>query len=87
VQTTWTCVEHEPCSRSTIASEDAAVPFRGMFHLEPTGAGTRFTWTVETRGVASHLGGPLVGRATRRELAANSARLKKLLEEGDDLAD
>ncbi len=80
VETTWTCVEHEPVSRSTIEADDGPVPFRGTFVLEPSGGGTRLTWTVLTRGAASRLGGPLVGRATRRELEANARRLKEILE-------
>jgi carbon monoxide dehydrogenase subunit G len=80
LETTWTCVEHEPSRRSAIESDDGPVPFRGTFLLEPAGGGTRFTWTVETRGAASRLGGPLVGRATRRELETNADRLKRLLE-------
>jgi carbon monoxide dehydrogenase subunit G len=80
VETSWTCVEHKPVSHSAIESDDAVVPFRGTFDLEPSGAGTRLTWTVETWGAASKVGGPLVGRATRRELEANARRLKQLLE-------
>jgi carbon monoxide dehydrogenase subunit G len=82
VETTWTCVEHEPSTRSAIESGDGPVPFRGTFVLEPVASGTRFTWTVETRGPAARVGGPLVGRATRRELEENTARLKELLERG-----
>lgn len=82
VETTWTCVEHEPLSRSAIETDDGPVPFRGTFIVEPAGRGTRFTWTVETRGAAARLGGPLVGRATRAELRASSGRLKQLLERG-----
>ena len=80
MQTTWTCVEHEPLTRSAIESHDGPVPFRGTFDLEPVDGATRFTWTVETRGAATRLAGPLVGRATRRELEASSGRLKELLE-------
>ena len=80
VETTWRCVEHEPTTRTAIESDEGPVPFRGTFVLEPEGAGTRFTWTVETRGAAARVGGPLVGRATRRELEENTARLKELLE-------
>lgn len=81
LETTWTCVEHEPCTRSAIQSEDGPVPFRGIFELEPSRAGTRFTWTVELSGPAARLAGPLAGRATRRELEANTAHLKRLLED------
>jgi len=38
------------------------------------------TWIVETRGRTARLGGPVVGRATKRELAASSERLKQLQE-------
>jgi uncharacterized protein YndB with AHSA1/START domain len=81
METTWTCVEHVPCRRSTIECADGPVPFRGTFELEPADAGTLFTWTVETWGAAARLGGPLAGLATKRELAANAGRLKELLEE------
>ncbi len=80
LETTWTCVEHRPCSVSAIESDDGPVPFRGTFALEPCAGGTRFTWTVELSGAASRLAGPLVGRATKGELRANSDRLKALLE-------
>ncbi len=80
VETTWTCVEHEPTSLSAIESDDGPVPFRGTFVLEPSEGGTCFTWIVETRGAASRLGGPLVGMATKSELEANCGRLKALLE-------
>ena len=81
LETTWTCVEHRPCTRSAIECADGPVPFRGTFELEPSAAGTNFTWTVETWGAASRLARPLAGRATRRELEINAARLKHLLEE------
>jgi len=82
LETTWTCVEYQPCERSAIECADGLVPFRGTFTLEPCAAGTRFTWTVELSGRATRLGGPLVGRTTRSELRANASALKALLEEG-----
>jgi uncharacterized protein YndB with AHSA1/START domain len=81
METTWTCVEHEPCTRTAIECPDGPVPFRGTFELEAAGGGTLFTWTVETWGAAARLGGPLAALATKRELAANAGRLKQLLEE------
>jgi Polyketide cyclase / dehydrase and lipid transport len=84
METTWTCTEHEPSTRSTIEDPDGPVPFRGTFTLKPVARGTRFTWTVETGGVAgSRLAGPLVGRMTRRELERNTARLKEIMEGRD----
>jgi hypothetical protein len=82
LETTWTCVEYEPCKRSAIECADGLVPFRGTFILQPWVAGTRFTWTVELSGGAARLGGPLVSRTTRNELRANSSALKALLETG-----
>ena len=65
-----------------IESDEGPVPFRGTFALEPPGGrATRFTWTVETRGVAARLAGPLAARMTLDELAGNTLRLKHLLEE------
>jgi ligand-binding SRPBCC domain-containing protein len=82
LEMTWRCTEHRPCRRSVIESEEGPVPFRGVFELEPAGGRvTRFTWTVETRGAAARLAGPLAARATRDELATNTLRLKHLLEE------
>ena len=80
LETTWTCVEHEPHARSAIECTDGPIPFRGTFDLEPSIVGTRFTWTVELSGRAARLAGPLVGRATRNELRANASRLMALLE-------
>jgi uncharacterized protein YndB with AHSA1/START domain len=80
LETTWSCVEHRPCTRSAIECAAGPVRFRGTFELEPSGAWTTFTWTVETWGAAARLGGPLAGLATKRELAANAGRLKALLE-------
>jgi carbon monoxide dehydrogenase subunit G len=85
METTWTCTEHEDCTRSSIEDDEGAVPFRGTFELEPKGQGTRFRWTVETAGPRGiRVPGAIVGAAVRRELAANCERLKQLLEHGGD---
>jgi hypothetical protein len=85
VETTWTCTEHVPDRRSVIECDEGPVPFRGTFELEPAGDDvTRFTWVVETGGAAMRLGGPLASRMTRQELAANCARLKRLLDLQED---
>lgn len=81
METTWTCTEHRPSTRSVIESDEGPVPFRGIFELERHGGRTRFTWTVETNGAAVRLAGPLAARMTRQELVANALRLKHLLEE------
>jgi len=83
METTWTCTEHEPCERSSIEEDEGLVPFKGTFELEALGGSTLFTWTVETPGPRGiKVPGAIVGRMVRRQLAADSERLKELLEEG-----
>lgn len=81
METTWICTEHRPSLRSVIESEEGPVPFRGTWELEPAGGATRFTWRLEAGGLAARAAGSLVAHATRRELAANTLRLKELLEQ------
>jgi hypothetical protein len=64
-----------------IETDEGPVPFAATFDLEPVSDRTRFTWTVDVRGAAARLAGPLAAIMTRRELAANALRLKHLLEE------
>ena len=86
METTWTCTEHEPCTRSSIEDDEGPVPFKGTFELEPSGAGgTSFKWTVETPGPrAIKVPGAIVGRMVKRQLATDSERLKELLETGGE---
>jgi carbon monoxide dehydrogenase subunit G len=81
LETTWLCTEHRPHRRSVIESDEGPVPFAATFDLEPVRDRTRFTWTVDVRGAAARLAGPLAAGITRRELAGNALRLKHLLEE------
>ena len=86
METTWTCTEHEDCTRSSIEDEEGEVPFRGTFELERRGEGTRLRWTVQTAGPRRiKVPGQIVGVAVRRELAADCERLKELLEAGGEL--
>ena len=81
METTWVCTEHRPSRRSVIESDEGPVPFRGTWELEPAGPGTRFTWTLEAGGLAARVASAVAARMTREELAANTLRLKHLLEE------
>ncbi len=81
METTWVCTEHRPSRRSVIESEEGPVPFRGTWELEPAGPGTRFTWTLEAGGLAARVASAIAARMTREELAANTLRLKQLLEQ------
>jgi uncharacterized protein YndB with AHSA1/START domain len=81
METTWVCTEHQPSRRSVIESDDGPVPFRGTWELEPAAPGaTRFTWTLETGGLAARLANALAARLAREELQADTLRLKRLLE-------
>ena len=86
METTWTCTEHEPHSRSSIEDEEGLVPFKGTFKLEPTEhGGTYFTWTVETPGPPGiKVPAAIVGRMVKRQLAVDSGCLKELLEAGGE---
>ena len=63
-----------------IESDEGPVPFRGIWELEAAGEATRFTWTLETGGLAARLASAVTARLAREELAANTLRLKELLE-------
>ena len=45
------------------------------------GRGTRFTWTLETGGLAVRLANAVAARMARQQLAADTLRLKQLLEQ------
>ena len=81
METTWRCTEHRPCRRSVIESDEGPLPFRGTWELEPAGPGTRFTWTLETGGLAARMANAVAAGVARQELAANALRLKELLED------
>ena len=80
METTWVCTELHPSRRSVIESDEGPVPFRGIWELEASGGVTFFTWTLETGGLAARLASALAARLAREELAADSLRLKRLLE-------
>ena len=81
METTWVCTEHRPSRRSVIESDEGPVPFRGIWELEAAGGATRFTWTLETGGLAARLANAVAARIAREELAADTLRLKQLLEQ------
>jgi carbon monoxide dehydrogenase subunit G len=80
METTWVCTELHP-SRSVIESDEGPVPFRGIWDLEADGGATRFTWTLETGGLAARLANAVAARVARQELTEDALRLKQLLEQ------
>jgi uncharacterized protein YndB with AHSA1/START domain len=82
METTWVCTEHEPTRRSVIESDQGPVPFKGIWELEPAAPhATRFTWTLETGGLAARLANAVAKRMTCQQLTADTLRLKQLLEQ------
>jgi uncharacterized protein YndB with AHSA1/START domain len=81
LETTWICTEHHPGRRSVIESDEGPVPFRGIWELEAGGGATVFTWTLETGGLAARLASAATARLARQELATDTLRLKRLLEQ------
>jgi ligand-binding SRPBCC domain-containing protein len=79
-ETTWVCTEHAPSRRSVIESDEGPVPFRGIWELEAAGESTVFSWTLETGGLAARLARGVARRLACEELAADTLRLKELLE-------
>jgi hypothetical protein len=81
METTWICTEHRPSRRSVIESDAGPVPFRGIWELEPNGRGTRFKWTLQAGGLAARVASAVCARKAHQELAADTLRLKALLEQ------
>jgi uncharacterized protein YndB with AHSA1/START domain len=81
METTWVCTEHRPSRRSVIESDGGPVPFRGIWELETDGGATVFAWTLQTGGLAARLAGAVASRIAENELAADTLRLKQLLEQ------
>jgi hypothetical protein len=52
-----------------------------IWDLEADGGATRFTWTLETGGLAARLANAVAARIARQELAEDALRLKWLLEQ------
>lgn len=82
-KTAYEVTEYEPTTRSAIKTTSGPIPASGFHAFEPSDAGTPFTMGVE---MAAHgffkLAEPVFARMARREIRANLANLKDLLEAG-----
>ena len=81
VESTIEVTEHEPHERFSLRVVHGPVPLRVTHTLEPLDGATRLRihGEAEPHGIAK-IAGPLVARRARRELEADFARLKHLLE-------
>ena|SRR5215210_1018275 len=82
IETTLEVTEHEPPRKQCIRATSGPIPAAGCYLLEPAdGGSTRFTQTLEAEvGGFFRLAEPLVARAFRRQMQADMATLKDLLE-------
>ena len=84
IETTYEVTENEPPRRQCLRVTSGPIPGSGCYLLEPAEGGTRFTQRFEAEiGGFFRLAEPLVGRAIRRQMEADMATLKDLLEAGE----
>ena len=83
IDSTYEVTENEPPRRQCLRITSGPIPGSGCYLFEPAEGGTRFTQTFEAEiGGFFKLAEPLVGRAIRRQMDADMATLKDLLEAG-----
>jgi uncharacterized protein YndB with AHSA1/START domain len=85
IESTYEVTENEPPHRQCVRITSGPIPGSGCYLFEPTDDGsTRFTQNFEAEvGGFFRLAEPLVGRAIRRQMEADMATLKDLLESGE----
>jgi uncharacterized protein YndB with AHSA1/START domain len=81
IESTLEVTDHEPSEQFTLRVVAGPVSIEVRHHLTPTNRGTRLDVVLEGEtGDFLELGQPIVERAIRRELVADFATLKDLLE-------
>ena len=85
IESTYEVTENEPPHRQCVRITSGPIPGSGCYLFESAdGGSTRFTQTFEAEvGGFFKLAEPLVGRAIRRQMEADMATLKDLLESGE----
>ena len=88
IESDYEVTENEPPNRQCMRITSGPIPGSGCYLLEPTdGGSTRFTQNFEADvGGFFRLAEPLVGRAIRRQMEADMATLKDLLEAGETVS-
>jgi uncharacterized membrane protein len=85
IESTFEVTENEPPHRQCMRVTSGPIPGSGCYLFESAdGGSTRFTQIFEAEvGGFFRLAEPLVGRALRRQMQADMATLKDLLESGE----
>ncbi len=79
--TTFEVTEYEPNKRSRIKSTSGPLAYTGTYEVERADGGTRFMWATEgDPGGFFKVAEPLVVRVISRQVQADLATLKDLLE-------
>lgn len=83
LETAFTVTEYEPDYRLGFESTSGPIPMRAYYNLEGTGDGAKVTLAVEAEltGVFK-MTEPLVVHSAKRQMDADIARLKEILETG-----
>ena len=83
LETAFTVTEYEPDCKLGFKSTSGPIPMRGYYSLEETGDGAKVTMAVEAEltGVFK-MTEPLMVHSAKRQMDADIARLKEILEAG-----
>jgi uncharacterized membrane protein len=81
IECDYEIVEYEPKERIRFKSISGLTQFDGSYTFQSVQQGTRFTFTIEgNAGPWFSLATPLAARLAKKQVEADSNRLKKLLE-------
>jgi uncharacterized membrane protein len=81
VECDYEIVEYEPEEKIRFKSVSGPIQFNGSYTFQSVQQGTRFTFTIEgDAGRWFSLMGPLAARLAKKQVEADSNRLKNLLE-------
>jgi uncharacterized membrane protein len=81
VECDYEIVEYEPKEKIRFKSISGPIQFNGSYTFQSVQQGTRFTFTIEgDAGPWLSLMGPLAARLAKKQVEADSDRLKNLLE-------
>jgi uncharacterized membrane protein len=87
VECDYEIVEYEPEEKIRFKSISGPIRFNGSYTFQSVEQGTRFTFTIEgDAGSWFSLVGPLAARLAKKQVEADSDRLKNLLESQLDSA-